>query len=370
MKRRPFAAILGLALLALGSFIAPAAQAQAADAAPQVIRISFPGAGTAGRPLSGGSYPASAHLFKEIDDEFKNDGIKIEWKFFPGAGPALNESFANGLTDVAFGHGDLPLIVGRSTGLRHRIVLSSGRFGSSYFVVPAGSTATSLADLKGKRLATFKGTAGQLTLYRWLEKYGFSDKDFRIVSLDNDSTKAALATGDIDGTNITPYDLQARGIAKSILEIRDDPKITRPGTVWVGEEFEKKYPQIVQRLVTRLVKVAYWSTQEANREKEFQAWATSGSQAYVDYKKDWESVADLRTRINPLLDEYYVASIKNSIDEAKKFKLIRKDVSVDGWLEPRYLNQALKDLKLEDYWPQYDADGKLKVAPRKLASAN
>jgi sulfonate transport system substrate-binding protein len=366
MQRRTLATAFGaLALLGLTSL--PAASA---EDKPTVIRISFPGAGTGGRPLSGGSFPSNAHLFKEIDDEFKADGIRIEWKFFPGAGPALNESYANGLTDVAFGHGDLPLIVGRSTGLKHKIVLSSSRFGNSYFVVPAGSTAKSVADLKGKRLATFKGTAGQLTLYRWLDKFGFSDKDFRVISLDNDSTKAALATNDIDGANITPFDLQARGIAKSILEIKDDPKITRPGTVWVGEEFEAKYPQIVQRIVTRLVKVAYWSTQEANREKEFQAWATSGSQAYIDYKKDWDSVPDLRTRINPLLDEYYVASLKSSIEETKKFKLIRKDVSIDGWIEPKYLDHALKELKLEDYWPQYDADGKLKTAARSKLAAN
>jgi sulfonate transport system substrate-binding protein len=365
MQRRLLAlAFSALALLGLTSLPA------AAEDKPAVIRISFPGAGTGGRPLVGGSFPANAHLFKEIDEEFKADGIRIEWKFFPGAGPALNESYANGLTDVAFGHGDLPLIVGRSTGLKHKIVLSSSRFGSSYFVVPAGSTAKSLADLKGKRLSTFKGTAGQLTLYRWLDKYGFADRDFRIISLDNDSTKAALATNDIDGTTITPFDLEARGIAKRILELRDDPKITRPGTVWVGEEFEKKYPQIVQRLVTRLVKVAYWSTQEANREKEFQAWATSGSQTYIDYKKDWDSVPDLRARINPLLDEYYVASLKSSIEETKKYRLIRKDVSIDGWIEPKYLEHALKELKLEDYWPQYDADGKLKTAGRKLLASN
>lgn len=360
MKRRTLAALFSaFAFLGLGG-----TSVQAQDK-PTVIRISFPGAGTGGRPISGGSYPANAHLFKEIDDEFRADGIKIDWKFFPGAGPALNESFANGLTDVAFGHGDLPLIVGRSTGLKHKIVLSSGRLGSSYFVVPAGSSAKTVGDLKGKTLATFKGTAGQLTLYRWLDKYGFTDKDFRIVSLDSDSTKAALATSNIDGANITPFDLEARGIARRILELTDDPKITRPGTVWVGESFEQKYPAIVQRIVTRLVKVAHWSTQEANREKMLQAWSTSGT-PYIDYKQDWATEKDLRNRINPLLDEYYVASLTHSVEETKKYKLIRKDVSLDGWLEPKYLNQALKELKLEDYWPQFDAEGKIKVPGRKV----
>lgn len=360
MKRRTFSALLGAApLLALNP-----QGARAADDKPTVIRIGFPNAGTGGRPLGGGSFPHNAHHLRAIDEEFKADGIRIEWKFFPGAGPALNESFANGLIDFGFGHGDLPLIVGRSTGLKHKVLMSSGRGGDNYFVVPAASQAKSLADLKGKRIATFKGTAGQLTLYRVMEKYGVNEKDFRIISLDNDSTLAALSTGDIDGTVRAPFDVEARGVARRIHEILDDWYISRPGTVWVADTFEQRYPQIVQRVVNRLVKVAQWSTLEANREREYQLWATSGT-PYVDYKKGWERTKELRSRMNPLLDEYYVASIKKSIDEAKKYKLIRRDVSIDGWLEPKYLQNALREQKLEDYWPQQDATGNFKVAARK-----
>ncbi|MGZ3238148.1 MAG: ABC transporter substrate-binding protein [Burkholderiaceae bacterium] len=361
MKRRTFTAALGAApLLALNPL-----RAFSANDKPAVIRISFPNAGTGGRPLGGGSYPANSHHLRAIDEEFKADGIRIEWKFFPGAGPALNESFANGLTDFAFGHGDLPTIVGRSTGLKHKVLMSAGRGGDSYFVVPSGSSAKSLIDLKGKRLATFKGTAQQLTLYRWLDKFGLTEKDFRIISLDSDSTLAALSTGDIDGAVRAPFDLEARGVARRIHEIVNDPALTAPSTLWVGEEFEKKYPEIVQRVVTRLIKVAHWSTQQANREKQYQLWSTSGT-PYIDYKTEWDHTADLRFRINPLLDEYYVARIQRSIDEVKKYKLSRREVTMDGWLEPKYLNNALKELKLEDYWPQQDANGKVKYPGRKL----
>ena len=357
MKRRTFVSILGAA-----PFLNLLPRAVRA-AAPRSIRISFPGAGTGGRPVVGGSFPANAHLQRAIDEEFKADGISIEWKHFPGAGPALNESFANGLTDFAFGHGDLPLIVGRSTGLRHRVLMSSGRGGDSYFVVPAGSTAKSLTDLKGKRIATFKGTAGQLTTYRWFERFGLSEKDFRVISLDADSTLAAISTGDIDGTVRAPFDIEARGLGRRIHEINNDPYITRPGTVWVGEAFEQQYPEIVQRVVTRLVKVAHWSTQEANREKQLQLWATSGT-AYIDYQKSWESTRDLRERLNPLLDDYYRAGIASSLEEIKQYKLIRRAVDLEGWLKPEYLDNALKELQLTDYWPQQSADGKISVPAR------
>lgn len=359
MKRRTFAASLGAA--SLSPFFIGRARAQ--SEAPAVIRIGFPQAGTGGRPVPRGSFPASADLLGEINQEFRADGIKVEWKYFAGAGPALNESYANGLLDFAFGHGDLPLIVGRATGLKHKIVLSSGRFGPTYFVVPSGSGAKSIADLKGRKIATFKGTASQLQLARWFARNGFEEKDFRVISLNTDDTKAALATGDIDGTVISPFDLEARGIARRIAETpADDPDITTPGSVWVAEAFEQRYPQIVQRVVTRLVKVAEWGTKEENRDKQFQLWARSGDTPFADYKAQWKDTKDLRARVNPLLDEYYHAALQRAVKEARDFKLIRRDVTLDGWIEPKYLNAALKDLRLENYWPQYDAKGSLKSA--------
>jgi sulfonate transport system substrate-binding protein len=362
MKRRTFTTALGAATLT-----SPLAATRAfAQDKPAVIRIGFPNAGTGGRPLGGGAYTANAHHLRAIDEEFRGDGIRVEWKFFPGAGPALNESLANGLVDFGFGHGDLPVLVGKSTGLKHKVIASSSRGGDSYFVVPTASSAKTLTDLKGKRIATFKGTASQLTLNRWFDKFGLTDKDFRVISLDSDSTLAALSTGDIDGAVRAPFDLEARGVARRIHEVLDDPYITRPGTIWVSEAFEQRYAPLVQRLVTRLVKVAHWSTQEANRERQYQLWATSGT-PYIDYKVAWDRTRDLRTRINPLLDDYYAASLQRSVEEVKKYRLVRREVSIDGWLEPKYLQQALKELQLEDYWPQQDADGKVKVPGRKLA---
>lgn len=356
MQRRTFAAALGAtaATFAIG-------RAGAQSDKPAVIRIGHPQAGTGGRPVPRGNFPASADSLGEIAQEFAADGIKVEFKYFPGAGPALNESYANGLLDICFGHGDLPLVVGRSTGLKHKIVLSSGRFATGYFIVPSASPAKSIADLKGKKIATFKGTAAQTQTIRFFRRAGFDEKDFRVISLNGDDIKAALATGDIDGTAgvVGPFDLESRGIARTLVR-SSDPDISTPGTVWVGEAFEQRYPQIVQRLVSRLVKVAHWSSLEENRDKQFQLWARSGAEPFANYKTDWADVKDLRHRNTPLLDEYYHAALQRAIDEIKEFKLIRRDVSLEGWIEPKYLNQALKEQKLEHFWPEYDAKGQPK----------
>ncbi len=360
MNRRHFSTALA-AGLAAPALIGLSTAARAADGAkPTTIRIGFPNAGTGGRPLPTSGFAANAVFLGELEKEFKADNIKIEWKYFVGAGPALNESFANGLLDFCFGHGDLPLIVGRSTGLKHKILMSAGRGGDSYLLSPSASPVSQVSDLKGKTLSVQKGTAGQLTLYRFLAKYGFNDpeKEFRIISQITDDRRASLATGDIAGAIDVPWGLEARGITKRVAEVHDDPTITSPSTVWVGEAFEQQYPDIVQRVVTRLVKAAHWSTLEANRETQYQYWTRSGTNAYVDNKKEWDKVKDLRVRHNPLLDEYYTSQIQKAVAETRRYKLTRRDTILEGWQEPKYLNNALRELKLETYWPTQSADGK------------
>lgn len=359
MQRRSFNSAL-IAGLSAPALIGLSQTARAAGSKPTVIRIGFPGAGVSGRPLPSSGYTANVVFRSELEQEFATEGIKIEWRYFVGAGPALNESFANGLLDFCFGHGDLPLIVGRSTGLKHKVLLSSGRGDDFYFITPANSTAKTLADLRGKTLSCQKGTAGQLRLYRFLQKFGFNEpeKEFRIISQTTDDRRASLATGDIAGALDTPFGLEARGVAKILAQVLDDPNLSSPGSVWVGEAFEAQYPEIVQRIVTRLVKVAHWSTQEANRETQYQLWTRNGNNTYLDYKKVWGRVKDLRERINPLIDPYYTSSIARAIEETKKYRLTRREVSTEGWVKLDYLNNALRELKLEKYWTPEDANGK------------
>jgi len=346
-----------LGFVTMGLLTAQPVFAQAADQ-PREIRIAYSSAGAAGRPLGGGNPLAVAHQHQLFEDEFAADGIKIVWNFFPGAGPATNEATARGLIDFGH-HGDLPVIVGRSTGLKHKIVAALGRFGDTHFVVPSGSTARSLEDLRGKKISTFKGTAGQLTLARVLAKYGYTEKDFRVISLNGETTRASLTTGDIDGSITAPYSLEARGVAKRLFTIDRDPDITSVTSFWVSEDFEEKYPDITQRLVTTLVKAAHWASLEENREDFFALSARQGVTTYDDYQQGYASYT-LKERHSPLLDEYFAATIQRSIDHALEYKLIRRPVSIDGWIEPKYLLNALDELELQTFWDEYDDTGKIK----------
>lgn len=339
-----------LALSALGLSL----QVQAAN--PKEIRISVSSAGEGGKPKVGGSYAATAHLRGVLEQEFKQDGIKVNWLFFPGAGPATNEALANGKVDFAL-QGDLPSIVGRSTGLKTKILLNATRLGPVYVVVPRDSTAKSIQDLKGKKFANFKGTNGQIVLNRILAKNGLTERDLRVISQDGFSSRTSLATGDIDATIVSPWSLEARGVAKRLQTI-NDPTVAPLSSFWVTESFEKQYPHIVQRVVTTLVKQAHWSSQEANRAAQYKLWSQSGV-PLLDYKKDWDGYA-LKVRINPLLDEFHRAQLEDAVRVSKQARLIRRDVDTKTWYEPKYLNHALKELKLENYWTPLNAKGQPK----------
>src|SRR4051794_31182791 len=121
-------------LVAAVFFSAGAARADT----PSVIRIAFAGVGVGNRPFIGGSSLGVVHSRGLLEEEFKKDNIKIEWSFFKGAGPAVNEAYANSLIDFAL-QGDLPSIIGKAGGLKTKLLASTGSRQNTYLAVPADS---------------------------------------------------------------------------------------------------------------------------------------------------------------------------------------------------------------------------------------
>ncbi|UTN77037.1 hypothetical protein NMC42_06010 [Pseudomonas aeruginosa] len=84
----------------------------ASAAPPKEIRIAVPDV-SAGSSHSGGGVVDVLYTRQLLEKEFANDGIAVKWSFFKGAGPVVNEAFANGQVDFAY-LGDLAAIIGKS----------------------------------------------------------------------------------------------------------------------------------------------------------------------------------------------------------------------------------------------------------------
>jgi sulfonate transport system substrate-binding protein len=346
-------------LVAFG-LLALFASAARADA-PSVIRVAFPGVGVGNRPVTGGSSVSTVHLRGMLEDEFRSDGIQISWSFLRGAGPATNELYANGLADFSL-LGDLPSIIGHAGGLKTRVLAATAIRGNTYIFVPTSSAVQSVKDLRGKKVAIFKGTNIQLSANKILEKFGLKESDIRAINMDTATAKAAMATGDIDAAfGWTEYlSLRDQGLARLLYATDPSDASAYRHCSFIGsEDFIRKYPEITKRVVKTVVLAAKWlSEQEANPAPAFQLWTRSGV-TFANFKEDL-GTSSLKVLSSPLVDDFLSTQYNENIQEAKRFGLIRNAFRFEDWYEPQFLQQVLKELQLQEYWVEYGADGKPK----------
>jgi sulfonate transport system substrate-binding protein len=321
---------------------------------PSVIRIgSAYGAGY-GKPFSGGII-GIVHIKGLLEEEFRKDGIKIEWYFFKGAGPATNEAYANNTIDFAY-QGDLPSIIGKAGGLKTKIIAAGSVRANVYVGVPFDSRITSIKELKGKKVGITKGTNAQLTFNRILAANGLTEKDLNVYNLGVADGEAALTSKDIDAGFYWSglLNLRTLGTAKIIYSTKQSPDDWKnSGALLVTEDFAGKYPDIVKRVVKKYLEAAKWSSEEKNKNQFFQ-FLTKGGTPLSTIKED-ASGRTLKDINNPLLDKFFYDHYKDGLNFAKEKSLIRKTFDVDKWIDNSYLNSALKELGLENYWQPFGA---------------
>lgn len=128
---------------------------------------------------------------------------RLEWVELPAAAPLL-EALSAGAIDVG-GVGAAPFAFAYANGAPIKVVLASritsldadtGR--SAAIVVRKDAALHTLADLRGKKLSTIRGSAGHDIALRLLQKAGVDARDVKFVFLNNNDSKAALAAGSID----------------------------------------------------------------------------------------------------------------------------------------------------------------------------
>lgn len=329
---------------------------------PKAIRIGSAYGGGYGKPFSSGTI-GIVHARGLLEEEFKKDGIKIDWYHFKGAGPATNEAIANNTLD--FGYiGDLPSIVGRAGGLKTKLLAAGSVRAEVYILIPSDSSITSIKELKGKKVGIAKGINSHLSFTRILEANGLTEKDLKVYNLQGADIEAALASKDIDagGGGLRLRDL---GLVKILLSSNSalpgiDASLKVPiqwkptGGLFVTEKFANEYPDIVKRVVRVYVEAAKWGSEEKNREEVFQLWAKVGTP--LSQIKETSAGKTLKELNTPLIDGFYVTHYKDALLYSKEHKFIRNTFDVDAWIDRSYLNAALKELGLENFWQSYEAE--------------
>jgi sulfonate transport system substrate-binding protein len=321
---------------------------------PEVIHIGGVG-NTFGKPFTAGVLEV-LHSQKLLEKEFAKDGIRIDWNFFVGTGPAINEALASGKVDFG-AYGDICGVIGKANGIQTTALADGGRGANIYIAVPAADQTTrTLEDLKGKRVGFLKGTYLHLEFERLLAKHHLNESDFQVFNLGQGEGAAALAASRIDayvGTSYF-YSLQQQGTLRVIYDSKKEEGIFQGGSVFVGRnEFIQKYPDVTRRVVKAYVEACHWASRPENREA-FLRITTLIGVPYPAVKADYEGTS-LRWRNSPLLDETFFRYYTNTVAFAKERELIRNGFDVTQWADPSYVDEAAKELGLEHFW---DVKGK------------
>lgn len=338
-------------LLATALLLASPA-AQAAGPYPEAVRIAASGYVKGGKLQIGGT-GAIGRIMKDgwLEAELKKRGVRLEWFPYSGeVGPTLNEAFAANRIDFA-SYGDLPSIILNASGIRTQIVVPAGRGTDVFLVVPPNSTAKSLPDLKGKVISLNRSRPWELGFQRLMQDNGLSYKDFRMINTDLPAGEAALASGRVDALfTLQAYILEDKKIGKIIWSSKGEPDKKMRAELWGAQTFIDKYPEITQLVATAYLRAQYWASLDENREAVILDGTRNGTPESVIRRNYDDSSLAWKDRFSPLYDPLILDHYRRAIAFAYEKKLIQRPIKAEDLLQPRFVNTALSDLKLKDYW--------------------
>jgi sulfonate transport system substrate-binding protein len=179
-----------LSTLLLSGSLLGAVAAHAADAQsgwPKEIRIGYQKGNSLVILKSSG----------DLEKILGSHGVTVKWYEFP-FGPPMVEAINTGDIDLGFVGSTPPVFAQAGSAPDIRYVGYAAAYAENYgIVVPKTSNARSVRDLKGKRIAVARGSAGQYLLLKALEKNGLKPEDVSFAYLQYSEARLALERGDV-----------------------------------------------------------------------------------------------------------------------------------------------------------------------------
>ncbi|WP_062444130.1 ABC transporter substrate-binding protein [Herbidospora daliensis] len=312
MKRALLAAVLLLAAAACG---APAAES-GASGATVTLRV--------------GDQKAGAQALLKAAGLLDGAPYKITFAQFT-SGPPLLEAINAGAVDIG-GVGNTPPIFAAAANSKIKIVAAyKQNVTGAAVVVPAGSTITSPAGLKGKKIAVAKGSSSHHHLLSVLKKEGLTFSDIQPQYLQPADALAAFSGGTVDAWTIwEPFTSQA------ILQHK--AKVLVDGTGYVnGLNFTVAAPEAVESktdavrdYLTRLAKARDWALTHKPEWAKVWAAETGLPQEVAD------AAVDNAVSSPIVIDDAVIASEQDMADAFSAEGLIPGGLKFAGFVDQRF----------------------------------
>lgn len=179
--------------------------------------------------------------------------VKVEWKVFSSGGD-VNTAIQGGSVDIGL-VGSSPVSRGLSTGIAYEVPWIFDEIGTAEaLVVRNGSGIKTIADLKGKTVATPFASTSHFSLLAALKDAGVDASTVKIIDSENDAIDSAWHAGQIDAAytwNPTQADLRKTGtVLVTSADLAKKDQATYDLAV-VTKKFASAYPAAVKLWVTQ-----------------------------------------------------------------------------------------------------------------------
>lgn len=194
-----------------------------------------------------------------LEEKLKPLGYSVQWTEFPG-GPQLLEALNVGAID--FGStGESPPIFAQAAGaplvyVAHEPPAPKGEA----ILIPKDSPLTSVAGLKGKKVALNKGSNVHYLLVKALEEAGLAYTDIETVFLPPADARAAFEQGSVDAWAIWDPFQAAAETATEAKTLRNGEGIVSNHQFYLGSrDFVAANAAVVQAVIAAIDEVDGWT---------------------------------------------------------------------------------------------------------------
>lgn len=260
---------------------------------------------------------------------------------FSGAGPAINEAFASSALEMAI-YGDTPNVTLKSKGFDTTVVGIGNAAVDAAFVLPVDSPVKSIAQLKGKRVATGKGTFMHRTLGEGLATAGLTQSDIQFFQMNTTESYNAIQTNQIDAAVITTthaLKLEETKTGKILIDGSRHPEWKGMNVMVARTDFAKAHPQIVSGYLKALYRA--WEFAKQNPQEVKKAWANASAIPLAAFEHQYpdDKIADY---FNPDPNEQIVKRLAYTKQFLLDNRLITKDFDVNQCIDRSYYQAAVK----------------------------
>ncbi|MDE2369271.1 MAG: NrtA/SsuA/CpmA family ABC transporter substrate-binding protein [Burkholderiales bacterium] len=222
-------------------------------------------------------------------------GLKAEVSEFSSGGDMM-QAFIAGRIDIADGGSGRLVTLAATQPDSFYIVAVRQSGGDRYGVmVPSGSGAKTIQELRGKKVGTVGGSGSNSTFRLYLQQNGMAEADFQMINMKVQDMQSALSQGLLDAAVAWEPQValaETAGVAKRIISLKGVNE--SPNFYLVSRKFADANPSAVSRFLA-----AAWEESELIRKDAPEAGRLAAAQiAKKGVQVDPKAMALALTRIN------------------------------------------------------------------------